>query len=439
MSKDRYSDDYIVELFGADKVYTIDSPNIMLDAPAATATTAFSSADASLLGSMSGGSIHFGGTCLFDSDFVGINGGFQVEGTTSLYGENIRIGHISHSVSEIIFYPKDGEGGTPVTINGDLHVTGSIAGSLSYSDIDEPTGSLVWEMTSFSLDLSNSFNVSVGDSGFSVETNFINIGPVGSDGPISMFPGEGLFQVFGWETSGYNHVCAMVNTSDGTDSGDDVLKLMVARDTSSSFSKYIRFTYNSQNTSDRAAGTEAGSVQGNDAGGVWFLSAFTGCHPSVMTSNPYVEIGMIAESTGEIWALADGDNISTAIPKVQCSDENNSVKVYGVFSDINLTNGDYEGYYVKHGKLPGESSVIVNSIGEGQVLVTNYNGEISNGDYIASSEVTGYGMKQDDDILHNYTVAKCVEEIDWASVTDLVEHNGIEYKKYLAGCTYHCG
>ena len=39
-------------------------------------------------------------------------------------------------------------------------------------------------------------------------------------------------------------------------------------------------------------------------------------------------------------------------------------------------------------------------------------------------------MKQDDDILHNYTVAKCTEDVDWDDSSD------IQYQ--LVGCTYHC-
>jgi hypothetical protein len=35
----------------------------------------------------------------------------------------------------------------------------------------------------------------------------------------------------------------------------------------------------------------------------------------------------------------------------------------------------------------------------------NSNGNIENGDYITSSGYLGYGEKQDDNLLHNYTVA----------------------------------
>ena len=51
----------------------------------------------------------------------------------------------------------------------------------------------------------------------------------------------------------------------------------------------------------------------------------------------------------------------------------------------------------------------------------------------------GYGGKQSDDLLHSYTVAKCVETINWNSVTDTIVHDGVTYKKYLVACTYNCG
>ena len=38
------------------------------------------------------------------------------------------------------------------------------------------------------------------------------------------------------------------------------------------------------------------------------------------------------------------------------------------------------------------------------------NGPFENGDFISSSTVPGYGMVQDDDLNHNYTVGKIKEE-----------------------------
>jgi hypothetical protein len=55
--------------------------------------------------------------------------------------------------------------------------------------------------------------------------------------------------------------------------------------------------------------------------------------------------------------------------------------------------------------------------------------------------VFGYGEKQDDDLLHNYTVAKavmdCTFELDspYYQCHELV--NGVRVA--LIACTYHCG
>ena len=48
--------------------------------------------------------------------------------------------------------------------------------------------------------------------------------------------------------------------------------------------------------------------------------------------------------------------------------------------------------------------------------MTNINGLLESGDYITTSNVAGYGQKQDDDILHNYTVAKITMDCDFNPV-----------------------
>ena len=53
-----------------------------------------------------------------------------------------------------------------------------------------------------------------------------------------------------------------------------------------------------------------------------------------------------------------------------------------------------------------------------------------------SSDRLGHGMKQPDDILHNYTVAKASEPIDFSTIEVDSE---LGYKSILIACTYHCG
>ena len=85
--------------------------------------------------------------------------------------------------------------------------------------------------------------------------------------------------------------------------------------------------------------------------------------------------------------------------------------------------------------------VTANSIGEGGINVCSINGDIENGDYITSSVVAGKGMKQDDDLLHNHTVAKSLEDVVWDD--EVVGENGCfeqdEYKCKMIACTYHSG
>ena len=69
----------------------------------------------------------------------------------------------------------------------------------------------------------------------------------------------------------------------------------------------------------------------------------------------------------------------------------------------NQLNGRIRTYYEKE---LGDTRIYINSVGEGAIWVSNKNGILESGDYITSSSIIGYGEKQEDDILHNYTVAK---------------------------------
>lgn len=71
----------------------------------------------------------------------------------------------------------------------------------------------------------------------------------------------------------------------------------------------------------------------------------------------------------------------------------------------------------------------INSLGEGQVNVCGMNGNIAAGDLIVSSSIPGKGMKQDDDIIHSYTVAKARESVTF---------DYPEQVKMIA-CIYLCG
>jgi len=112
--------------------------------------------------------------------------------------------------------------------------------------------------------------------------------------------------------------------------------------------------------------------------------------------------------------------INESLPLVSLSTKANDKKCFGVLStteDPETRKEVYGNFASSMEKEEGDTRVYVNSVGEGAVWVTNINGTLESGDYITTSNVAGYGMKQNDDILHNYTVAKILMDCDFNPVT----------------------
>ena len=169
---------------------------------------------------------------------------------------------------------------------------------------------------------------------------------------------------------------------------------------------------------------------------------------------------MIVVSTGKILS-GKVASFSTALVEVKLSTKPMETTVMGVFGGAKKTvieqneelkkrvkefNSDPENKdkkkmkytpqlgYVQHDKK--KPSLSINALGEGQILVCDRNGIIKNGEYVTTSDVLGHGMKQDDDILHSYTVAKITQKINWKKIV-VDKEDG--YKKILVACTYHSG
>ena len=144
--------------------------------------------------------------------------------------------------------------------------------------------------------------------------------------------------------------------------------------------------------------------------------------------------GKIATDTNENnkeWEIKynkDGITIEDALPIIELSRIRKDKRVFGVLGDKRRSNSRKE-------------RLIVNSVGEGAIWVCNSNGNIENGDYITSSDYLGYGEKQDDDLLHNYTVAKATINCDF--ILDSPYYNCLELndniKIAFISCSYHCG
>jgi hypothetical protein len=156
-------------------------------------------------------------------------------------------------------------------------------------------------------------------------------------------------------------------------------------------------------------------------------------------------MGRIVVSTGTIkthsskvkpegdteWEIKTGKEaivIEDAHPTIELSRKKKDKRVFGVLGLNTRKNSSPE-------------RLIINSIGEGGIWVCNSNGNIENGDYITSSDYLGYGEKQDDDLLHNYTVAKATMNCDF--ILDSPYYKCLELndniKIAFIACTYHCG
>lgn len=75
------------------------------------------------------------------------------------------------------------------------------------------------------------------------------------------------------------------------------------------------------------------------------------------------------------------------------------------------------------------SLIAINALGEGQMNVCGEGGNIEAGDLIVTSSLAGKGMRQADDIVRGYTVAKARESVEFATSTEVK----------LVACIYLCG
>ena len=133
---------------------------------------------------------------------------------------------------------------------------------------------------------------------------------------------------------------------------------------------------------------------------------FTGQHRTIVKlTNPLSRYGYIVSATDEYYKKKNKKSIDIieSLPIVELSKTIKDKKVFGVISDKVEVNVKIENHY--------ETSI--NSIGEGAIWVCDINGNLENGDYITSSVIPGVGMKQDDDLLHNYTVGKITMDCDF--------------------------
>jgi hypothetical protein len=170
-----------------------------------------------------------------------------------------------------------------------------------------------------------------------------------------------------------------------------------------------------------------------------FGFSFTGQHRNFIKDISYKEVidkqmgGLIVCANNNKYVkisggIEKGSNAITqneALPIVSLSMKALDKSCFGVISESEDPNsnrggslGMFKSYYDTE---DGDKRVIVNSIGEGAIWVVNTNGPLESGDYITTSNVAGYGQKQESEFLANYTVAKITMDCDFNPATQPVQ------------------
>jgi hypothetical protein len=172
-----------------------------------------------------------------------------------------------------------------------------------------------------------------------------------------------------------------------------------------------------------AVGTSGIGVRGE--GSTWDFYAngaganygpFTGAHEALIEKEVQATFGMIVCDK----TLITTAGLSSTITEVELSNRAEQKSVSGaIIQRFNLTTDNKPAALkllsdIEYEALISNYDLIqFNALGEGMLLVCGQNGNIEAGDYITTSSREGIAMKQSDDIMRNYTIAKARQSVDF--------------------------
>lgn len=169
-----------------------------------------------------------------------------------------------------------------------------------------------------------------------------------------------------------------------------------------------------------------------DGSGATDYATFTGGHDVLLPPSAPISIGDILVDV----SIAGKSSPSNTISIGELSSTPNQKSVVGVYVGDSASLTEYTPSGLREVSEEDYSVLaatykcsIMNSLGEGQVNVCGENGDLEIGDLITSSSTPGKGMKQSDDIVRNYTVAKCRENVTFSSPSEVK----------IVACIYLCG
>jgi hypothetical protein len=166
------------------------------------------------------------------------------------------------------------------------------------------------------------------------------------------------------------------------------------------------------------------------------LQNFTGQHRTFIKDVPFSEAsnleGLIVSSdqnkyikmSGGIEAGSNAITTNESLPIVSLSNVVTDKKCFGVISaseDPEERSDAFGSFVTPYEKEKGDTRAYINSVGEGAIWVSNIGGNLEAGDYITTSNVAGYGQKQESEFLANYTVAKITMDCDFNPATQPIQ------------------
>lgn len=127
-------------------------------------------------------------------------------------------------------------------------------------------------------------------------------------------------------------------------------------------------------------------------------------------------IGLFVSNTNRFYNydLSQSPQYQNALPAIKLSTERDAC-VIGVIITCEkysreLIIGPFKALYDQEDEI---NRVLVSTYGIGTSWICDINGPLNNGDYITTSIIPGYGMKQEDDIKHNYTCGKILHDCNF--------------------------
>ena len=185
------------------------------------------------------------------------------------------------------------------------------------------------------------------------------------------------------------------------------------------------------------------------------MNTFTGQHICDISNISYKEseayIGLIVSANNDEYVSVNNNvitkgieaiEVEESVPLVSLTRKEKDKSCFGVISrkenDINRSQSNGSWMTTVEREL-GDNRIYINSLGEGALWVSNKNGNLESGDYVTTSILPGYGEKQDDDLLHNYTVAKITMNCNFQpslKSKQIIKRKNVEFYTDASNNTY---